>query len=207
MRHHFHRCGYLRVLELDAHEVSHARRGGKQILEELCEAKRLAPCVGLVDCDVLSAAEKRQLLVTRATRLRREEGGRSDLADAEDPRALELAELRRLLVDERNAIAEENRRRAAEAGGAVQRNPRPVTKSEEWELRSAGMSVVLDDELRALRASRLDAIDRALEAMDRGRFGDCARCGKPIEIARLGESPDTRVCEGCARAAVPAEEG
>ena len=67
MRHHFHRCGNLRVLTLEARDLSHARRGGAQVLEELCEARRLAPCVGLVECDVLSPAQKRDLLVARVT--------------------------------------------------------------------------------------------------------------------------------------------
>jgi RNA polymerase-binding transcription factor DksA len=203
MRRHFHRCGYLRVLELDVSELSHARKGGKQILEELCDAKHLAPCVGLAECDVLAAGQKRDLLAVRATRLREQEGGSSRLADAADPRAAELAELRRGLLDERNAIAEENRRRAAEAGGALRRHPRPLSLTEEHELAGAGISVVLDDDLRALRTARLDAIDRALDRLARGHFGDCARCGAAIEIERLSQAPDTAVCTRCARVALP----
>lgn len=209
MRKHFHRCGYLRVITLDARDLGHARRGGSQVLEELCDAKRLAPCLGLAECDVLSAAQKRDLLAARATHLRKEEGGRSWLADAEDPRAVELAELRETLLEERNAIAEENRGRAAEAGGALRRNPRPVAREEEeeeGEFAGVGLSVVLDDELRALRAARLDVLDRALDALDHGRYGDCVRCGSPIGIARLGEAPDTRVCDACAEVALPPEE-
>ena len=203
MRHHFHRCGHLRVIGLEARDVSHARKGGAQILEELCEAKRLTPCVGLADCDILSAGQKRELLATRATRLREEEGGVSSLADIDDPRGAELAELRRILLDERGEIVEGNRRRAAEAGGAVRRNPRPLSPNEEHELRAAGISVFLDDELRALRTSRLDAIDRALDSMAHGRFGVCARCGLPVDIARLALAPDTAVCSGCAKEALP----
>lgn len=206
MRRHFHRCGYLRVITLDARDLGHARKGGSQILEELCDAKRLAPCLGLAECDVLSAAQKRDLLAARATHLRKEEGGRSWLADAEDPRVAELAELRETLLEERNAIAEENRGRAAEAGGALQRNPRPVAREEEGEFAGAGLSVVLDDELRALRAARLDVLDRALDAIDHGRYGDCVRCRGPIDIVRLSEAPDTRVCDGCAQVALPPEE-
>jgi RNA polymerase-binding transcription factor DksA len=205
MRHHFHRCGYLRVLEVDASDLSHARKGGGQILDELCDAKRLAPCVGLADCDVLSAGQKRELLAARATHLRREEGGASSLADAEDPRAAELADLRAELLEERNAIAQENRDRAAEAGGALRRNPRPLSRAEEHELARAGVSVVFDDDLRALRTARLDAIDRALDALARRRFGDCARCGGPIELERLREAPDTAVCVTCARTALPVD--
>ena len=59
--------------------------------------------------------------------------------------------------------------------------------------------MVLDSELRALRAARLDALDRALDAIGRGRYGGCARCGAPIDIARLEETPDTVLCAPCAR--------
>jgi RNA polymerase-binding transcription factor DksA len=204
MRQHFHRCGYLRVLTLDVTDRSHARRGGSQILEELCEAKRLARCVGLAECDVLSPAQKRDLLTARAVRLREEEGGPSPLADRPDPRAAELHELREDLLDERAQIVEENRRLHAESAGAVLRNPRPTGRAEEWELRKAGVSVFLDDELRELRADRLDAIDRALDAMVHGVFGDCARCGRPIETERLRDAPDTVVCVACAAEALPA---
>jgi RNA polymerase-binding transcription factor DksA len=204
MRRHFHRCGYLRVLELDVADRSQARRGGSQVLEELCEAKRLARCVGLADCDVLSPAQKRDLLGARATRLREEEGGPSPLADRPDPRAAELRALRRELLDERTQIVEDNRRRGAESAGAVLRNPRPTGRSEEWELRKAGVSVFQDDELRELRGERLDAIDRALDAMAHGGFGDCARCRRPIEVERLRDAPDTVVCIACAGEALPA---
>jgi RNA polymerase-binding transcription factor DksA len=203
MRRHFHRCGYLRVLALDAADHSHARKGGSQVLEELCEAKRLARCVGLADCDVLSPAQKRDLLGARATRLREEEGGPSPLADRPDPRGAELRELSRELLDEYQRIVEDNRRRQVESAAAVLRNPRPLRRAEESEFPIAGISVFLDDELRELRAARLDAIDRALDAMARGGFGDCARCHRPIEIDRLREAPDTAVCMACAREALP----
>ena len=206
MRHHFHRCGHLRVIDLDARDLSRARKGGKQILDELCEAKHFAPCVGLAECDVLSAGQKRDLLVARATWLREEEGGVSTLADADDPRAAELAELRQALLEERDAIAQENRRRAAEAGGGLRRNPRPISLSEERELAGAGVSVVLDDDLRALRTARLDALDRALDALARGRYGVCVRCGGGVEVTRLREAPDSLVCTPCAQLALPTIE-
>ncbi len=37
-------------------------------------------------------------------------------------------------------------------------------------------------------------IDRALERMDEGSFGICARCGKPIEKARLKALPYVDLC-------------
>jgi RNA polymerase-binding transcription factor DksA len=198
MRHHFHRCGHLRVLEIDASETNGARRGGAQILEELCEAKRLARCVGLAECDVLSPAQKRDLLTTRATRLREEEAGTSSLVDASDPRREELRALRSELEDEYREIVEDNRARRAEGAAAVQRNPRPIPAAQEWELAAAGVSFFEDDALRALRTARLDAIERRLDALRRGRAADCARCRGAIELERLRQAPDTSVCGRCA---------
>ena len=153
---------------------------------------------------MLSAAQKRELLAARATWLRREEGGRCAARRRAGPaRRRARGHCAATCCDERNAIAQENRRRAAEAAGALRRNPRPLSRTEEHELRAAGVSVVDDDDLRALRTGRLDAIDRALDALARGHFGDCARCGEPIEISRLREAPDTAVCQPCARAALP----
>jgi len=203
MRHHFHRCRHLRVFELDASDASHARKGGSQILEELCSAKQFARCVGLAECDVLSATQKRDLLTVRAVRLREEEGGASLLADAVDPRAAELAELRETLLEERNAIAEENRIRAAESAGALRRNPKPLGREERANLATAGVTVVQGQQLRELRADRLDVLDRALDALAHGRYGHCARCRGPIEIERLREAPDTVVCEPCVREVWP----
>jgi RNA polymerase-binding transcription factor DksA len=196
---------HLRVIAVDARELNQSRKGGSQVLEELCDAKRLAPCLGLADCDVLPPAQKRELLAARATRLREEEGGASPLADARagDPRSRELEELRRELLEERNAIAQKNRQLAAEAAGALRRNPRPLTPAEEHELMAAGVHVVLDSDLRELRSARLDAIDRALDALAHHRYGACVRCRGPIEAARLRDAPDTRVCAACARALQP----
>lgn len=203
MRQHFHRCGHLRVIALDASDASQARKGGSQILEELCEAKRLARCVGLADCDVLSLKQKRDLLVVRATRLREEEGGASPLADAPDPRAAELEGLRRELAEEYARIVEGNRRRRAEAGAALRRNPRPLSGAQESDLAGAGVSALEDQELRELRTARLDALERGIDALARGGRRACARCSRPIEIERLRATPDTAVCEPCARAAFP----
>lgn len=203
MRRHFHRCGHLRILTLDAADLSGARKGGSQILEELCEAKRLARCVGLAECDVLSPAQKRDLLTARATRLRAEEGGESPVADTANPRAGELRELRSELVEEQAQIVAENRRRGAESAAAVLRNPRPLRSSEEWEAHGAGVSVFLDEELRDLQTARLDAIERALDAMQRGVYGTCVRCRRAIEVARLRETPDTVLCASCEREALP----
>jgi len=203
MKHHFHRCGHLRLLEVGAAEISGSRKGGTQILEELCAAKRLARCIGLAECDVLAPAQKRDLLAARAGRLRAEEAGGSPLTDAPDPRAAGIRELRSEFEDEYRRIVEENRARKIDAAGAVQRNPRPLAQQQDWSLAVAGLSVFLDDELRELRIARLDALERALDAIERGRFGTCARCRRDIEFERLRETPDTAVCGACEREVWP----
>jgi RNA polymerase-binding transcription factor DksA len=201
MRQHFHRCGHLRVVTIDASDLNQRRRGGSFVVEELCEARSLAPCVGLAECDILAPAQKRELLGARATRLRQEAGGPSPLADVPDPRAAELEELRSDLLEERREIVEDNRRRIAEAGAAILRNPHPVRQ--ESDLALAGMSISWDDEVRQLRTARLDAIDRALDALAHGSYGECVRCHQPIDTERLRIAPDTLLCASCARLARP----
>src|SRR5262245_54241050 len=39
----------------------------------------------------------------------------------------------------------------------------------------------------------------ALERIDRGVFGKCVKCHKPIPIKRLVTAPYARLCIGCAR--------
>jgi len=190
-------------MAIDASDLSGDRKGGAQIVEELCEARHLARCVGLAECEVLTPAQKRDLLGARATRLREEEGGASALADLPDARAAELQELRLDLVEEYEEIVEANRRRRLEAAAAVQRNPRPLPVAQEADLAIAGISVFDDVPLRELRTARLDAIERALDAIAHGAFGDCRRCGGRIEVDRLKLGPDTILCRSCAREALP----
>ena len=44
---------------------------------------------------------------------------------------------------------------------------------------------------------RLQSIDHAIAILDRGKYGLCERCGKPIEPERLKILPDTTLCVGC----------
>ncbi len=205
MRHHFHSCRHLRLLSLDARDISRSRHGAGSILEELCDAKGLAPCVGVLDCDVLAPRQKRDLLALRASRAPGDEEAALLFEGISDVRARELAGLRESLAEERDEIVDENRRLAAEWTGALDAHG-VAGRSEEGELKASGVSLHLDEDLRSFRLSRLDAIDRALEAMRAGRYGDCARCAGPIDVARLGAAPDTLACSKCAREAVSEAE-
>ena len=199
MRHHFHRCPNLRVLTADASELNGARRHGSVALDELCDAKHLQPCLGLTECDVLAPSQKRTLLVTRATQLRQEEGGATELAGG--PRGAESfrAERRRELLAERERIVNGNRRIEAEVAALLDvgrdGNADPADRGD------AQAQLRFDDALETLSVRHLDAIDRALDAMDRGVFGICSACGESIERERLRALPDAARCIACARAA------
>lgn len=202
MRHHFHRCGHLRIISVPASDLNGGRRGGSVILEELCDARRLTPCLGLADCDILSPAQKRDLLVERATRIREEEGHPTELSGVPARRSSRVRELRALrdeLARERAALVEENRRLQAERAGAEV--ALPVDGLDGEDLAAAGLSVRLDATLDALRVERLDALDRALEAMRDAAYGACRLCGHEIDLDRLRLAPETRVCGPCAREA------
>jgi len=58
-----------------------------------------------------------------------------------------------------------------------------------------------DDVLNALRAtteSELRELDAALERLRAGRYGECRRCGEPIEPRRLEAVPYADCCSQCA---------
>ena len=44
---------------------------------------------------------------------------------------------------------------------------------------------------------RLSDIDTALKSMEKGEYGICQRCGKPIEPERLEVKPDATMCLSC----------
>ena len=55
--------------------------------------------------------------------------------------------------------------------------------------------VALVEQLERTRAD----IERALALHDRGEYGRCESCGRPIGAARLEARPTARTCIGCAR--------
>ena len=44
---------------------------------------------------------------------------------------------------------------------------------------------------------RLQAIDQALEKIEKGTYGICERCGQEIELERLKACPEAKKCLGC----------
>jgi len=171
------------------------------ILEELCDARKLTDCVGLVECDILTPGQKQELLVERASRIREEEGRPTELSGVPAELGRALGELRDELVRERDRIVDENLRVQAEMGFADAELP-PGHAGEPG-LAVGGLSIHFDEVLDRLQHERLDEIDRALEAMHEPLYGACALCGAGIDVERLRASPTTRVCVPCARGASP----
>jgi DnaK suppressor protein len=62
-------------------------------------------------------------------------------------------------------------------------------------------SLIHDDEVVADMAARrmreLQAVNRALEDIDAGRYGVCQECGEPIAKARLKAMPFATRCVNC----------
>jgi DnaK suppressor protein len=59
-----------------------------------------------------------------------------------------------------------------------------------WELNRALLEQLED---------RVGTLQEALANVDKGTYGICERCGKPIHPDRLAVLPETRLCIECAR--------
>lgn len=53
--------------------------------------------------------------------------------------------------------------------------------------------------LIAVLERRLQDIEHALRAIEKGQYGICERCSKPIEPERLEAKPDAILCLNCQR--------
>ncbi|MCL4252133.1 MAG: TraR/DksA C4-type zinc finger protein [Anaerolineae bacterium] len=51
--------------------------------------------------------------------------------------------------------------------------------------------------LIAVLESRLQDVQTALRSIEKGNYGICSRCGKPIEPGRLEVKPDATLCVKC----------
>ncbi len=51
--------------------------------------------------------------------------------------------------------------------------------------------------LIAVLESKLQDVDAALRSIDKGRYGFCERCNRPIEPERLEVKPDATLCLNC----------
>jgi DnaK suppressor protein len=96
---------------------------------------------------------------------------------------------REKLIQERAQVGEELTRLRAE----LQEAPDPT--GDEVDLNVYEREKTLG--LIAAYELRLEKIDRALLAAEKGEYGICQRCGRPIDPARLKIFPETRYCVSC----------
>ena len=97
-----------------------------------------------------------------------------------------LARLRGRLVDELRALA-----RQAAAHDATARQLSGQTDPDS----------TIERELAVACAARaregIDEVEEALERVDRGAYGSCQACGRPIPVERLDVIPHARLCVQC----------
>ena len=55
----------------------------------------------------------------------------------------------------------------------------------------------LASSLSETERTRLEAVEKALERVDKGTYGDCETCEKVIPLARLKALPFARLCVSC----------
>lgn len=104
----------------------------------------------------------------------------------------EMKAARAALVSEQRRILE---RRASELDEESRLLDRPEGDPVDLSTlqREAGLiDVFSDQELR-----RLKEIDAALQRLEAGTYGDCLRCGKPINPKRLAALPASAYCGVC----------
>ncbi|HPK33772.1 MAG: TraR/DksA C4-type zinc finger protein [Ottowia sp.] len=106
----------------------------------------------------------------------------------------QLKELKHLLMkrkDELNVQMEDNRANLAPAENTAG----SVSQDEAGRLKNQTREV--DEALTALDLAELRRIDRALEQMDEGSYGQCEECGCNIPFERLKVEPMTQHCVAC----------
>jgi RNA polymerase-binding transcription factor DksA len=52
---------------------------------------------------------------------------------------------------------------------------------------------------QALLATEIAAVKAALARIDEGSYGECVRCGNPVDDKRLVAFPEAALCIDCAR--------
>jgi DnaK suppressor protein len=107
----------------------------------------------------------------------------------------------------RSLLLEERKRVESALGRLQEDNPSTITDGEEEEtfdnhLGDAATITFdreMDQSLGENSGHVLAAIDEALNRIEEGTFGTCARCGKPIAEERLEAIPYATKCIDCKR--------
>lgn len=101
----------------------------------------------------------------------------------------DIASIRKQLLAQRDDVLEAMRRnKAAEITSDT---------GDEADLAQASMDRDLQFELSDTERNTLDQIEGALRKMDKGTYGACEQCRRPIETLRLKAIPFARYCIRC----------
>ena len=104
--------------------------------------------------------------------------------------AVTFDELRQRLKDEREKLVrqlEQNRASAPAVGEAKEGSP--YGKKEE------GASEAFELEKRLM--DTLSEVEHALRKFEKGTYGTCDSCGRPVEMERLEVLPQAKLCLNC----------
>ncbi len=112
-----------------------------------------------------------------------------------------LDRLRSKLEEERDRLSqlldehEQEREEARLAETASERSPDPMTAE------GGSMAFEYEKELSVDQntADLLVKVEHALGRLERGEYGDCEACSKPVPVARLEALPYVTLCVDCAR--------
>ncbi len=107
---------------------------------------------------------------------------------------------RNLLLEQRRQATEDL---GADRATAVETSDGVTDSGEESEL-DVNRSTALN--LASRQSQSIEAIDDALRRIEDGTYGQCARCGKPIDEARLKAMPSAKYNAEC-QAAIEAARG
>ena len=103
------------------------------------------------------------------------------LRDARDEAVQHAGRVESTIADVRDA--------RSDATADDEHDPEGPTMTQEW-AQLTGLS--------ASAVAEVTAIDAALQRLQNGTFGECARCGRPIGRARLDARPTAELCIDCA---------
>lgn len=100
------------------------------------------------------------------------------------------------LLDLRQSLTE------AEATGAEAEQPVELDQTRQGRLTrmDAMQAQAMSQATGAQRRQLLREIERALQRVEDGSYGECEECGEAIAPGRLTANPTARLCIGCAEA-------
>lgn len=105
---------------------------------------------------------------------------------------LKLKKYKQLLEDKRNEIVQ-RARQTLDQDMALDADDLP----DEMDLASSEYLQSFTFRLRGREKTFLEKIQKALERIEEGNFGDCEECGEPISEKRLEARPETTLCIRC----------